>query len=118
MNTVQEQYDLFRERTSVKSTNSADMSTAVSVTDAPSNPLNKLVMVEMLISTDTDMNIIVQEETSGTVFIDKIYIAAYVPFLLSTTSKMFKAAVANKKIDVLASVAGNITVTCWYYEEL
>lgn len=94
---------------------SADQHSAVaSVTDAPTSG-QKLVIDDLIVSVDTAMSVSFKEETSGTIFA-----TFYMPansVLPMTPRGRFKLATADKKLQVLTSVAGNIAVTALYHSE-
>lgn len=93
---------------------SADMTAATAVTDAPTSG-QKLVIVDIVASTDTAMNIIFEEETSGT-DIFKVFLPANGTVQITPRGKV-KLATANKKLTAKASVAGNVAITVTYYSE-
>lgn len=93
---------------------SADMTSAAAVTDAPTSG-QKLVITDIVVSTDTAMNILFEEETSGT-DIFKLFLPANGSAQITTRGKV-KLATANKKLTGKASVAGNVAVTVCYYSE-
>ena len=95
-------------------TTSADMTTAADLTAAPSSG-QKLVITDIVVSADTAMSISFQEETAGTVFI-KLFLPANGSAQITPRSKL-KLNTADKKLQGDASVAGNISVTVWYYSE-
>ncbi len=93
---------------------SADATTAVAVTDAPTAG-QKLVIVDIVASSDTAMFLLFQCETTGTV-IFKVFLPANGTVQITPRGKV-KLATADKKLFVDASVAGNIAVTVTYYSE-
>lgn len=93
---------------------SADMTTAAAVTAAPTSG-QKLVIVDIVVSVDTAMNILFEEETSGT-DIYKVFLPANGLAQITPRGKV-KLATADKKLTAKASVAGNIAVTAIYYSE-
>ena len=93
----------------------ADMTTATAVTDAPTTG-QKLVIDDILVSTDTAMNVTFIEETSLTVIRGPIYLGANTT-TQTTLRGLTKLPVANKKLMCEASVAGNITVEVGYHSE-
>lgn len=95
-------------------TTSADMTTAAALTAAPTSG-QKIVLDDIIISTDTAMNFSLQEETSATVFA-KVYMAANSTVQL-TPRDGFKTAVADKKFFGDASAAGNVAITALYHSE-
>lgn len=100
-----------------KVVNSADATGIIDISDAPSVG-QKLVLVDILISTDTAMNVTVLEETSGTVMHGPIYLAANAIVQVTTrATPMSKLATADKKYRLDASVAGNVTVETWTFSE-
>lgn len=97
-----------------KYTTSSDATGTVAITDAPASG-QKIVADDILISVDTAMSVSVQEETSNTVFA-KVYMAANSTVQL-TLRDGIKAAVADKKLYIDTSAAGNIAVTCCWHSE-
>lgn len=96
---------------------SADQhSAAASVTPAPTSG-QKLVVTDLFFSTDTAMNVTFKEETSGTVISGPYYVPANFAGQLTPRSKAWKLPVADKKLQVITSVAGNIMVDAHYYSE-
>jgi hypothetical protein len=95
-------------------TTSADMTTAAAITAAPTSG-QKIVAMDILISTDTAMSFTIQEETSATVFA-KLYLPANGSAQI-TLRGYLKAAVADKKLMGKASVAGNVAITAVYFSE-
>jgi len=93
---------------------SADMTTAAALTDAPTGG-QKLVIVDIIASTDTAMNILFEEETSGT-DIFKIFLPANGTVQITPRGKV-KLATADKKLTGKASVAGNVGITVTYFSE-
>lgn len=94
---------------------SADASgAAASVTDAPTTG-QKLVLTDVIVSTDTAMRVDLKEETSGTVVVS-LYLGANSTVNLVTRGKL-KLAAADKKLQVQTSVAGNVRVQTLYYSE-
>jgi hypothetical protein len=97
--------------------NSADASAAdVAVSDAPGAGL-KLVVSDIIFSVGTTMTVTFKEETSGTVIYGPFYALANTTTVISVRAKGKKLPVANKKLMVRTSVAGNITVSAAYYPE-
>lgn len=93
---------------------SANATTASAITTAPDSG-KKLVITDLIISSDTSMNLVFTEETAGTVLL-KIFIAANTSFHFNPTGK-FKLNTADKKLQVTASAAGNVSVLAFYYSE-
>jgi hypothetical protein len=93
---------------------SADATTATAVTAAPTSG-QKLVITDIIASSDTAMFLLFQEETSGTVLF-KIWLPANGTVQLTPRGKV-KLATADKKLLVDASATGNIAVTALYYSE-
>lgn len=93
---------------------SADITTATAVTSAPTSG-QKLVITDIVVSTDTAMNILFEEETSGT-DIFKVFLPANGTLQITPRSKV-KLATADKKLTAKASVAGNVGITVSYYSE-
>ncbi len=95
-------------------TTSANATGTVDITAAPAAG-QKIVLDDLLVSSDTSMAVSIVEETSSTVFA-KIWLTAYTPAQISLRDGI-KAAVADKKLRVTASVAGNIDITATYHSE-
>lgn len=94
---------------------SADASgAALSVTDAPTSG-QKLVFTDIIVSSDTALRLDFKIETAGTILFS-IYMGAGTTVNLVPRGKL-KLATADKKLQVQASVAGNIGVTALYYSE-
>ena len=93
---------------------SADMTTAAAVTDAPTGG-QKIVVDDIVVSTDTAMNILFECETSG-VDIFKVFLPANGSAQITPRGKV-KLATADKKLTAKASVAGNVAVTVTYHSE-
>lgn len=96
---------------SQKYVTSSDMTTAADITTAPTTGL-KIMADSILVSAAVDMEFQIVEETSGTVLS-----AAFVPAYGSAYFYLVKAAVANKKLQGKASVAGNVRITTNYHSE-
>jgi hypothetical protein len=93
---------------------SADATTATAVTDAPTGG-QKIVITDIIFSSDTEMNLLFEEQDSGTdVF--KVFVPANGAGQITPRGKC-KLATADKKLTVKASAAGNIAVTVLYYSE-
>jgi hypothetical protein len=94
---------------------SADQSGSVaSITDAPTAD-QKLVITDLLISSDTALRLDFNIESSGAV-IETVYMAANETKQITPRGK-WKLATADKKLQVQSSVAGNISITPFYYSE-
>jgi hypothetical protein len=93
---------------------SSDMRTATVLTDLPTSG-KKLVITDIIASSDTSMSLLFEEETSGT-DIFKIYLPATSVVQLTPRSKI-KLATADKRLTGKASVSGNVNVTVSYYSE-
>lgn len=95
---------------------SGDQHSAVaSVSDAPTSG-KKLCIDDLIFSTDTAMNVTFKEETSGTVMFGPWYVPANTTLQVTLRGKK-KLATADKKLQVITSVAGNITVQAGYHSE-
>lgn len=95
---------------------SADQSAApASVTDIPTIG-QSLVVDDILVSVDTDMAVTLKEETSGTVIHGPFYMAANSTLQVTLRGKT-KLPVANKRLQVITSAAGNIMVEATYHSE-
>ena len=93
---------------------SAAMTTAAALTDAPTAG-QKIVITDILFSSDTAMRMDFQCETTGVVVA-----SCFCPangFVQITPRSKLKLATADKKLFGDASVAGNIRVTVFYYSE-
>ena len=96
---------------------SADQHSAVaSVTDAPTSG-QKLVITDLIVSVDTAMSVTFKEETSGTVIFGPWYCSANSGPMQITLRSKKKLPTADKKLQVITSVAGNITVSAGYFSE-
>jgi len=95
-------------------TTSADATGGANITGAPTSG-QKIVVTDILISVDTAMFVSLLEETSGTE-IARVYLPANGSAQITPRSR-WKLPVADKKLRIDASVAGNVSVTCWYYSE-
>lgn len=93
---------------------SADATGLVAVTDAPTSG-QKLVITDVVISVDTAMRVDLLTETTGTIHAS-FYLPANGSVQFTPRSKL-KLPTADKKLQVDASVAGNISVTAFYYSE-
>lgn len=95
---------------------SADQHSAVaSVTDAPLS--NQFLCVDdILVSVDTAMSVTFKEETSGTVVFGPIYLPANGTIQVTLRGKR-RLSTSGKKLQVLTSVAGNISVLVGYHSE-
>ncbi len=114
---IQRNYDAGASWTAVHTvTNSSDMQSAADVSGAPDSG-QYLVVTDVIISTDTALTITLQEETSATVFGGPYYLAANSTLQLTIRSRQFKLATANKKLQAVASKAGNVTIETWAFSE-
>ncbi len=95
-------------------TSSDQHSAAANCTDAPTTGL-KLVITDLVFATDTAMNVTFKEETSGTVIAGPFYVAANSTVQLTPRSIAWKLATANKHLQVITSVSGNIMVDAFYF---
>lgn len=94
---------------------SADQSAAVaSITDAPTSG-QKIVIDDILFSSDTALRLDFSEETSGTILFS-VYTSAGSSGQFTPRGKL-KLATADKKLQWRASAAGNIAVTPLYHSE-
>lgn len=94
---------------------SADASgAAASITDAPTTG-QKIVLTDIILSSDTALRLDLKEETSGTI-LASIYMGAGTTVNVVTRGKL-KLATANKKLQIQASAAGNISATAIFYSE-
>jgi hypothetical protein len=94
---------------------SADQSAAVaSITDAPTSG-QKIVVDDILFSSDTALRLDFSEETTGTILFS-VYLSAGSSGQFTPRGKL-KLATADKKLQWRASAAGNIAVTPLYHSE-
>lgn len=93
---------------------SSNITGTTAITDVPTTG-QKLVITDVLLSTDTAMNILLQEETSANV-IAKIFLPANGTVQWTPRGKV-KLATANKRLMAKASVTGNVGITTNYYSE-
>lgn len=97
--------------------NSADQSaSAASVSDAPTTG-QKIVVDDIVISVGSAISVTLKEETSGTVIAGPFYMAANTTQIFRPRGKGWKLPVANKKLQVQTSGAGNVTVHAGYHSE-
>jgi hypothetical protein len=95
---------------------SANMSgAAVAVTDAPTGT-QKIVVDDLYLSTDTDLDFTLTEETSGTVILGPLYMAAKSAQQVTPRAKL-KLDTADKKLFCQTSAAGNVSVLALYHSE-
>lgn len=96
---------------------SADQHSAVaSVTDAPTSG-QKIVVDDILVSVDTAMSVTFKCETSGAVIYGPVYLPANAVWQFTPRGKGRKLATADKKLQVITSVSGNIMVDVSYHSE-
>ncbi len=95
-------------------TTSADMQTAADITAAPTSG-QKLVITDIILSSDTQMLFQFLEETSGTA-IGAVRLPADGTVQLTPRSA-WKLPVADKKLQGDAGASGNVYVSVFYYSE-
>ncbi len=95
-------------------TASADARAGVDVTAAPASG-QKLVIDDVIISTDTAMKVTLEEETSGTDVV-VLFLPANGSAQVTPRGRI-KLATADKKLRLVASAAGNVAVTVCYHAE-
>lgn len=95
---------------------SADATTAAAVTDAPTGG-QKLVITDIIVSSDTAMFLIFHEESTAGTIIWKVFLPANGSAQFTPRGKI-KLPTVDKKLMVDASAAGNISVTALYYSEV
>jgi hypothetical protein len=83
-------------------------------TSAPTSG-KKLVITDLIFSTDTAMSVTFTEETSGTVIAGPFYVPANFAGQFTPRSVMWKLPTINTRLQVQTSVAGHITVDPGYY---
>ena len=96
-------------------TTSSNMSTAADITAAPTSGM-KLIITDIILSSDTQMLFSFREETSDTV-IGAVRLPADGTVQLTPRST-WKLPVADKKLQGYASTSGNVYVTVLYYSEV
>ena len=77
----------------------------------------ELVITDLVVSVGTDMSVTFKEETSGTVIFGPWYCAANSGPIQFTPRGKKKLPTMDKKLQVITSAAGNITVSASYYSE-
>ena len=97
-----------------KYTTSANMSTQADITVAPTSG-QKLVITDIIVSSDTQMLFSFLEETSNTV-IGAVRLPADGTVQLTPRTN-WKLPVADKKLQGKASASGNVYVTVFHYSE-
>ena len=95
-------------------TTSADMSSAADITAAPTGS-QKLVITDIILSSDTQMLFVFKEETSGNT-IGAVRLPADGTVQL-TPRTAWKLPTADRKLQGDASAAGNVYVTVFYHSE-
>lgn len=95
-------------------TTSANMTTPAAITAAPTSG-QKIVAMDILISTDTAMSFDVEMETSANV-LAQVYLPANGTAQI-TLRGYLKGDAANEKLNGKASEAGNVAVTAVYFSE-
>ncbi len=98
---------------------SSDMSSLASVTDAPTST-QKIVVDKIHASVGSTMNLIFKCETSGAIISGPHYVLANTSLELNFTgpgSKGPKLGTADKKLQCIASVAGNVAINVAYHSE-
>ena len=99
---------------SYTTTTSADMTGAADLTSAPTSG-QRIVIDDVLLSSDTALYIDLLEETSGTL-IARVYLPAGGTAQFTPRGKL-KLPSANKKLRGDASLAGNVAITVLYHSE-
>ncbi len=95
-------------------TASADATGGADLTAAPTSG-QKIVIDDIIVSVDTAMWVLFEEETSGTNIL-VLYMAANSTAQITPRGRI-KLATADKKLRLDTSVAGNIAVTVCYHSE-
>jgi hypothetical protein len=95
-------------------TPSADMTTAAEITASPTGGM-KIVVTDIIISSDTAMDFSIQMESSNNI-LAKVYLAAGSTVQI-TPRGYLKGDAADKKIYGKASVSGNVAITAIYFSE-
>jgi len=95
---------------------SADMSgAAVAVTDAPTEG-QSLVVDDLYLSTEADLSFTLTEETSGTVILGPLYMAANSAQQITPRARL-KLDTADKKLMCQTSAAGDVSVLALVHSE-
>lgn len=95
---------------------SANMSgAAVAVTDAPTEG-QSLVVDDLYLSTEADLSFTLTEETSGTVILGPLYMAANSAQQITPRARL-KLDTADKKLMCQTSAAGNVSVLALVHSE-
>ena len=94
----------------------ASGSVLTNVTDAPTSG-QKLVITDLIISTSTAMQVTFKCETTNAPIIGPLDLSASVPLQLTTRSKAWKLATADKHLQILTSVSGSIMIDPHYFSE-
>lgn len=100
---------------SYKTVSSADVSSAVDATDAPTSG-QKVYIDDLVVSVGSALTLTFTEETTGTV-IFKGFFEANSGFESLTLRNGRKLITADKKLRVQASGAGNVFVHCSWHSE-
>lgn len=87
-----------------------------SVTDAPTGGQH-IVVDDIIVSVDTAMSVTLKEETTGTIMFGPWYLPANSGPVQLTPRGKKKLPTADKKLQVITSIAGNITVQVGYHSE-
>lgn len=98
-----------------KAFTSADATTAAAVSDAPQSGM-KLVILDVIASSDTAMFLLFHEESTAANLYYKVFVPANGTVQITPRGKC-KLTTVDKKLMVDASASGNISVTCIYYSE-
>jgi len=75
----------------------------------------KMYILSLVVSTDTAMNIQFQDDTGPTILIEQLYLAANGGAHLTWPAEAPLVVNTNEDFDVIASAAGNISVTITGY---
>lgn len=90
--------------------NNADMTGGTIITNAPA-ATQLLINDDLVITTDTAMNVTIQEETTNTVLLGPIYVSANFPTQITMRDGNCVTATRGKRLVAVASVTGHISVT-------
>jgi len=86
------------------------------LTDTPPAQ-NKIVIDDLIVSTDTTMRLDIMEENTRRLLV-RGYIPANGGFIQLTPRDHLKTSVAGNRIILRASVSGNIAISCLYHYEM
>jgi hypothetical protein len=92
---------------------SADATSATQV--KAKTAAKKMYILSIIVSTDTAMNIQFQDDTGPTVLIEQMYFAANTGFTMTFSESAPLVVNTNEDLDIITSVAGNVSVVVTGY---